>query len=56
MGTIDCTYVGTVGVFSVGCIVYGIRLAIKTRKSNINQFKESKEKRRKEFKNYGTKH
>ena len=29
MGTIDCIYVGIVGVFSLGCIVYGIRLIIK---------------------------
>lgn len=56
MGTIDCIYVGIVGVFSLGCIVYGIRLIIKTRKENIKQYNDRKGKRKLEFENYGTKH
>lgn len=56
MGTIDCIYIGVIGIFSVGCIIYGIRLAIKTRKYNINQYKKSKERRKKDFENYGTRY
>ncbi len=56
MGTIDCIYAGIVGVFSLGCIVYGIRLIIKMRKENIKQYNDRKEKRKIEFGNYGTKH
>ena len=44
MGTIECIYVGIVGVFSLGCIIYGIRLIIKTREENIKQYNYRKEK------------
>lgn len=56
MGTIDCIYMVIIGIFSVGCIIYGIDLAIKTRKDNINQYKKSKEVRKKEFENHGTRY
>lgn len=36
MGIIDYLYMGIVGTFSLGCIIYGIRLAIKTRKETLN--------------------
>lgn len=56
MGTIDYLYLGIVGTFSLGCIIYGIRLAIKTRKDNINQYTKNKEQRKIIFKNYEKKH
>ncbi len=56
MGTIDYIYMGIVGLFSLGCILYGIGLAIKTRKDNIEQYNKNKEKRKIEFENYGRKH
>ncbi len=56
MGIIDYLYMGIVGAFSFGCIIYGIRLAIKTRKDNIEQYNKSKEQRKINFENYGTKH
>lgn len=56
MGIIDYLYMGIVGTFSLGCIIYGIRLAIKTRKDNINQYTKNKEQRKINFENYGTKH
>lgn len=38
MGTIDYIYMGIIGIFSLSCIIYGIRLAIKTKRSNIHQY------------------
>lgn len=52
MGIIDCLYMGIVGIFSLGCIIYGIRLAIKTRKKNIEQYNKDKKQRKINFENY----
>ena len=56
MGIIDYLYMGIVGTFSLGCIIYGIRLAIKTRKENIKQYIKNKNQRKIKFENNGTKH
>lgn len=56
MGTIDCIYTVVGGVFSLGCIIYGVRLAIKTRKENIDKYNINKKQRNNNFENYGTKH
>lgn len=37
METINYIYTGIITVFSLGCIIYGIRLAIKMRKENIDK-------------------
>ena len=56
METINYIYTGIITVFSLGCIIYGLRLAIKTRKENIDKYNKNKEQRRKDFEDYGTKH
>ncbi len=56
MGTFDYIYTGIVVAFSLGCILYGIRLAIKTRKDSIERYNINKKRRRTDFENYGTKH
>lgn len=55
MEIINYIYTGVVGAFSMGCIIYGIMLAIKTRKENIDKYNINKEQRNSDFENYGTK-
>ena len=56
METIDYIYTGIVMFFSLGCIIYGIRLAMKTRKENIENYNVNKDRRNNDFENYETKH
>lgn len=56
METINYIYTGVITVFSFGCIIYGIRLAIKTRKENVDKYNKNKEQRKNDFGDYGTKH
>lgn len=56
MGTIDCIYMAVGGFFSLGCIIYGVRLAIKNRKENIDKYSINKKQRNNNFENYGTKY
>jgi len=53
MEIIEYLYTGIIGAFSLGCIIYGIRLAIKTRKDNIEQYNKNKKQRNINFENYG---
>ena len=53
MEIIEYLYTGIMGAFSLGCIIYGIRLAIKTRKDNIEQYNKNKKQRNINFENYG---
>lgn len=55
MNALDLIYTGVVCLFSICCIVYGIKSAIQIRHSNIKEYKENKEnkqKRKEEFNNY----
>ncbi len=52
MNALDLIYTGLVCIFSICCIFYGIKSAIKTRHRNIKEYKENKRKRKEEFNNY----
>ena len=56
METINYIYTGIITVFSLGCIIYGIRLAIKTRKENIDIYDKNRKQRKEDFNDYGTKY
>ena len=56
METINYIYTGVITIFSFGCIIYGIKLAIKMRKENIDKYNKNKEQRKNDFEDYGTKH
>lgn len=55
MEIIDYLYTGIVSVFSLGCIMYGIKTAVKIRKDNIKKYEINKEQRKQDFENYDTK-
>lgn len=52
MNVLDLIYTGLVCIFSISCIVYGIKSAVQTRHRNIKEYKENKLKRKEEFNNY----